>query len=63
MAKSENALLFITFFQRTEIMVKPTQSTGKVIPFVTGQSSPEGQLEKWFRTEQQRFDFCLRAAA
>jgi hypothetical protein len=30
-------------------MVKPTQPTGKVIPFVTGQPSPEGQLEKWFR--------------
>ena len=32
-----------------ESMVKPTQNTGKVIPFVTGQPSPEGQLEKWFR--------------
>jgi hypothetical protein len=49
MARSENALLFITFFQRMESMVKPTQNTGKVIPFVTGQPSPEGQLEKWFR--------------
>jgi hypothetical protein len=29
-------------------MLKPTKAPGKVLPFVTGAPSPEGQLEKWF---------------
>jgi hypothetical protein len=29
-------------------MVKPTKTPGKILPFVTGEPSPEGQLEKWF---------------
>jgi hypothetical protein len=29
-------------------MLKPTKAPGKVLPFVAGEPSPEGQLEKWF---------------
>jgi hypothetical protein len=29
-------------------MVKPMKASGKILPFVSGQPSPEGQLEKWF---------------
>jgi hypothetical protein len=29
-------------------MIKPTKTRGKVLPFVAGEPSPEGQLEKWF---------------
>jgi hypothetical protein len=30
-------------------MIKQVNATGKVLPFVTPQSSHDGKLEKWFR--------------
>jgi hypothetical protein len=33
----------------SEIMVMPTETSGKVLQFVTPQTSIEGELERWFR--------------
>jgi hypothetical protein len=33
----------------SEIMVMSTETSGKVLQFVTPQTSIEGELEKWFR--------------
>jgi hypothetical protein len=38
-----------TSYSVSEIMVMPTETSGKVLQFVTPQTSIEGELEKWFR--------------